>query len=132
MDRGEEGAVLQHSVPHHLHVPDEVQQIPVRQVTLCSNVPLSFVAYCPYLYCVFSIGLTWDIKASLQCNYFSHICSFWIGSTNFDETKMTFGLDRLTYDIGQQNPVLDYIIEVVELPEKLVNLIHDYHYDYRY
>merc|ERR1711897_126169 len=47
----------------------------------------------------------------------SHICSFWIGSTNFDETKMTFDLDRLTYDIGKQNPVLDYIIEVVKLPE---------------
>ena len=48
----------------------------------------------------------------------SHICSFWVGSTNFDETKMTFGLGRLEYNAANQNPVLDYIIEVEELPAR--------------
>merc|ERR1712241_265064 len=47
----------------------------------------------------------------------SHICSFWVGSTNFDETKMTFELGRLTYDKEGQNPVLDYITTIEELPD---------------
>jgi len=47
----------------------------------------------------------------------SHTCSFWIGSTNFDETKMTFNLGRLVYEPEGQNPVLDYITEIEELPD---------------
>ena len=41
-----------------------------------------------------------------------------MGSTNFDETKMTFDLKRLTYVPENQNPVLDYITEIEELPEE--------------
>ena len=101
-----ERVVLQPALPHHLHVPHEVQQIPPRQVT---DKPESL-----------SINLiTRTYQPTTHYLLFpSHICSFWIGSTNFDETKMTFDLDRLTYDIGKQNPVLDYIIEVVKLPER--------------
>ena len=47
----------------------------------------------------------------------NHICSFWVGSTNFDETKMTFGLSRLT-TFKSQNPVLDYFAEIEEIPER--------------
>ena len=52
--------------------------------------------------------------------FFSHVCSFWVGSTNFDENKMTFSLGRLEYNAANQNPVLDYIISVEELPARLV------------
>ena len=57
-------------------------------------------------------------KVSLMILFFSHTCSFWIGSTNFDETKMTFNLGRLVYEPEGQNPVLDYITEIEELPDK--------------
>ena len=33
---------------------------------------------------------------------------------------MTFGLGRLEYNAANQNPVLDYIIEVTELPDRWV------------
>ena len=106
VDCGRKRAFLQHSISHHLYVPHEVQQIPSRQVT---DKPESL-----------SINLITSRNHQETTHYsvYSHICSFWIGSTNFDETKMTFGLDRLTYDFGKQNPVLDYIIEVVKLPER--------------
>ena len=59
------------------------------------------------------------IKQSLILStLFRHTCSFWVGSTNFDETKMTFGLGRLEYNKATQNPVLDYIIEVEKLPAR--------------
>ena len=54
---------------------------------------------------------------------FSHICSFWVGSSNYDENKMTFGLGRLEYNAANQNPVLDYIIEVEELPARFLFLL---------
>jgi len=50
----------------------------------------------------------------------SHVCSFWVGSVNYDDTRMTFDLSRLVYnkeDKNYQSPVLDYSIDIVELPE---------------
>jgi hypothetical protein len=41
-----------------------------------------------------------------------------VGSTSHDETRMTFGLSGLSYAVDSQNPVLDYIIKVQELPLK--------------
>ena len=35
----------------------------------------------------------------LFSNYnFSHVCSFWVGSVNYDDTRMTFDLSRLVYN----------------------------------
>lgn len=33
---------------------------------------------------------------------------------------MTFGLGRLTYEFKNQNPVLDYIAEIEELPDRWI------------
>ena len=83
---GEEaGAVLQPAGARHLHVPHEVQQVPLRQV------PRSSVLLLPS---------------------FSHICPLKVGSTSHDEKRMAFDLSRLVYDPVGQNPVLDYIIRV--------------------
>ena len=135
-----EGVVLQPALPHHLHVPHEVQQVPLWQVfknllsALMRKLTFEFINNC--------------------C---SHICPLKVGSTSHDDTRMTFGLrwnpilllilimiwlwlvtkddfkmmrnnhdddddddvfSRLTYKASGQNPVLDYMISVDELPER--------------
>ena len=96
-----EGALLQPVVTHNFHVSDEIQQVSLGQVRKLTK--------------------NWFVYNLLCC---SHVCSFWVGSTNFDETKMTFDLGRLTYDKSGQNPVLDYITEIEELPDRLDNKLY--------
>ena len=39
-----------------------------------------------------------------------------VGSPSYDDTRMTFSLAKLVYNKDEQNPVLDYIAEITELP----------------
>ena len=37
-----------------------------------------------------------------------HSCKFVVGSTNYDDTRMTFANDKLEYDPSAGNTILDY------------------------
>ena len=37
-----------------------------------------------------------------------HSCKFMVGSTNYDDTRMTFANDKLEYDPSAGNTILDY------------------------
>jgi len=44
-----------------------------------------------------------------------HTCKFKVGSSNYDETRMTFSNEKLSYDPGAGNTILDYQVVIKEL-----------------
>ena len=47
-----------------------------------------------------------------------HVCKFMVGSTNYDDTRMTFANEKLSYDPEQGNTILDYQVSVKDLYQK--------------
>ena len=47
-----------------------------------------------------------------------HICKFMVGSTNYDDTRMTFANEKLTYNPEDGNTILDYQVKVNDLQPK--------------
>ena len=44
-----------------------------------------------------------------------HICKFMVGSTNYDDTRMTFANEKLSYDASAGNTILDYQVVINDL-----------------
>ena len=44
-----------------------------------------------------------------------HTCKFQVGSSNYDDTRMTFSNEKLLYDPGAGNTILDYQVIINEL-----------------
>ena len=49
------------------------------------------------------------------------VCKVSVGSSNFDSTRMTFDLEKLSYDASEKNTILDY--RVLVKPLKLEDTI---------
>ena len=47
-----------------------------------------------------------------------HVCKFMVGSSNYDETRMVFGTEVLSFDPASGNTILDYQISITELKEE--------------
>ena len=47
-----------------------------------------------------------------------HICKFMVGSSNYDDTRMTFTNEKLSYDASAGNTILDYQVKVNDLQKK--------------
>ena len=47
-----------------------------------------------------------------------HICKFMVGSTSYDDTRMTFSNKILSYDPTIGNTLLDYQVKIHDLQEK--------------
>ena len=47
-----------------------------------------------------------------------HICKFMVGSTNYDDTRMTFANEKLSYDASAGNTILDYQVTIKDLAAK--------------
>ena len=44
-----------------------------------------------------------------------HICKFMVGSTNYDDTRMTFANEKLSYNPDEGNTILDYKVTLTDL-----------------
>ena len=44
-----------------------------------------------------------------------HICQIMVGSTNYDDTRMTFANEKLSYDASAGNTILDYQVVINDL-----------------
>ena len=50
-----------------------------------------------------------------------HICKFKVGSSNYDRSRMTFGLEKFAYNTSEGNTILDYKVSLGNLkPEDLI------------
>ena len=47
-----------------------------------------------------------------------HICKFMVGSSNYDDTRMTFTNEKISYDASAGNTILDYQVKVKDLQKK--------------
>ena len=53
-----------------------------------------------------------------------HVCKFMVGSINYDDTRMTFENEVLSYYPEQRNTILDYQVSVKDLDDKDKSLIY--------
>ena len=44
-----------------------------------------------------------------------HVCKFMVGSTNYDDTRMTFVNEKLSFDPDAGNTILDYQVSIKDL-----------------
>ena len=47
-----------------------------------------------------------------------HTCKFMVGSTNYDDSRMTFANEKLEYDPEAGNTILDYQVIITDLKKE--------------
>ena len=49
-----------------------------------------------------------------------HRCTFRVGSTNYDDTRMTFDNEKLDFDQSEKNTILDYQVKKLKIKYLLI------------